>query len=104
MPMKDNDIELGQSKPTAIRRLKRLERRRFVREPDTKMSNFYKNMRICITCRADDITTAKKIHRQLIGLMKEGCFHLYKWSANCEELLKDVPTENKEYLFNENMN
>ncbi|GFY38994.1 CCHC-type domain-containing protein [Trichonephila inaurata madagascariensis] len=35
MPMKDSDIELGQSKPTAIRRLKMLERR-FVREPDTK--------------------------------------------------------------------
>ncbi|GFS66444.1 reverse transcriptase domain-containing protein [Trichonephila inaurata madagascariensis] len=35
MPMKDNDIELGQSEPTAIRRLKMLERR-FVREPDTK--------------------------------------------------------------------
>ncbi|GFR23825.1 integrase catalytic domain-containing protein [Trichonephila clavata] len=31
MPMKDNDIELGQSKSTAIRRLKLLERR-FVRE------------------------------------------------------------------------
>ncbi|GFR26049.1 DUF1758 domain-containing protein [Trichonephila clavata] len=51
---------------------------------------------------ADDITTAKEMQRQLIGLMKEGCFHLYKWSANCEELLKDVPTENKEFLFNEN--
>ncbi|GFY69805.1 DUF1758 domain-containing protein [Trichonephila inaurata madagascariensis] len=35
MPMKDSDIEQGQSKPTAIRRLKMLERR-FVREPDTK--------------------------------------------------------------------
>ncbi|GFY56127.1 integrase catalytic domain-containing protein [Trichonephila inaurata madagascariensis] len=51
---------------------------------------------------ADDITTAKKMQRQLIGLMKESCFHLYKWSANSEELLKDVPTENKEFLFNEN--
>ncbi|GFQ82791.1 uncharacterized protein TNCT_582931 [Trichonephila clavata] len=51
---------------------------------------------------ADDITTAKEMQRQLIGLMKEGCFHLYKWSANSEELLKDVPTENKEFLFNEN--
>ncbi|GFS83777.1 CCHC-type domain-containing protein [Trichonephila clavipes] len=35
MPMKDSDIELGQSKSTTIRRLKTLERR-FVREPDTK--------------------------------------------------------------------
>ncbi|GFQ76356.1 DUF1758 domain-containing protein [Trichonephila clavata] len=35
MPMKDNDIELGQSKSTAIRRLKLLERR-FVREPHIK--------------------------------------------------------------------
>ncbi|GFU84342.1 hypothetical protein TNCV_1252351 [Trichonephila clavipes] len=35
MFMKDSDIELGQSKPTAIRRLKMVERR-FVREPDTK--------------------------------------------------------------------
>ncbi|GFQ88125.1 integrase catalytic domain-containing protein [Trichonephila clavata] len=51
---------------------------------------------------ADDITTAKEMQRQLIGLMKEGCFHLYKWSANSEELLKDLPTENKEFLFNEN--
>ncbi|GFQ92477.1 integrase catalytic domain-containing protein [Trichonephila clavata] len=51
---------------------------------------------------ADDIITAKEMQRQLIGLMKEGCFHLYKWSANSEELLKDVPTENKEFLFNEN--
>ncbi|GFQ76872.1 integrase catalytic domain-containing protein [Trichonephila clavata] len=51
---------------------------------------------------ADDITTAKEMLRQLIGLMKEGCFHLYKWSANSEELLKDVPTEIKEFLFNEN--
>ncbi|GFQ91399.1 integrase catalytic domain-containing protein [Trichonephila clavata] len=51
---------------------------------------------------ADDITTAKEMQRQLIGLMKEGCFYLYKWSANSEELLKDVPTENKEFLFNEN--
>ncbi|GFR23828.1 hypothetical protein TNCT_28381 [Trichonephila clavata] len=51
---------------------------------------------------ADDITTAKEMQRQLIGLMKEGCFHLNKWSANSEELLKDVPTENKEFLFNEN--
>ncbi|GFR22000.1 integrase catalytic domain-containing protein [Trichonephila clavata] len=51
---------------------------------------------------ADDITTAKEMQRQLIGLMKEGCFHLYKWSANSEELLKDMPTENKEFLFNEN--
>ncbi|GFR01661.1 integrase catalytic domain-containing protein [Trichonephila clavata] len=51
---------------------------------------------------ADDITTAKEMQRQLIGLMKEGCFHLYKWSASSEELLKDVPTENKEFLFNEN--
>ncbi|GFY40147.1 hypothetical protein TNIN_414811 [Trichonephila inaurata madagascariensis] len=51
---------------------------------------------------ADDITTAKKMQRQLIGLMKEGCFHLYKWSANSEELLKDVLTENKKFLFNEN--
>ncbi|GFQ83066.1 integrase catalytic domain-containing protein [Trichonephila clavata] len=51
---------------------------------------------------ADDITTSKEMQRQLIGLMKEGCFHLYKWSANSEELLKDVPTENKEFLFNEN--
>ncbi|GFR06901.1 integrase_H2C2 domain-containing protein [Trichonephila clavata] len=51
---------------------------------------------------ADDITTAKEIKRQLIGLMKEGCFHFYKWSANSEELLKDMPTENKEFLFNEN--
>ncbi|GFR15688.1 integrase catalytic domain-containing protein [Trichonephila clavata] len=54
----------------------------------------------------DDIlsgaATAKEMQRQLIGLMKEGCFHLYKWSANSEELLKDVPTENKEFLFNEN--
>ncbi|GFR18549.1 DUF1758 domain-containing protein [Trichonephila clavata] len=51
---------------------------------------------------ADDITTAKEMQRQLIGLMKEGCFHLYKWSANSKELLKEVPTENKEFLFNEN--
>ncbi|GFR21128.1 uncharacterized protein TNCT_523151 [Trichonephila clavata] len=51
---------------------------------------------------ADDITTAKEMQRQLIGLMKEGCFHHYKWSANNEELLKDVPTENKEFLFYEN--
>ncbi|GFS66446.1 integrase catalytic domain-containing protein [Trichonephila inaurata madagascariensis] len=50
---------------------------------------------------ADDITTAKKMQRQLIGLLKEGCFHLYKWSSNSEELLKDVPIENKEFLFNE---
>ncbi|GFY42275.1 integrase catalytic domain-containing protein [Trichonephila inaurata madagascariensis] len=35
MPMKDSDIELGQSKSTTIRRLKMLERR-FVRKPDTK--------------------------------------------------------------------
>ncbi|GFQ97324.1 DUF1758 domain-containing protein [Trichonephila clavata] len=35
IPMKDNDIELGQSQSTAIRRLKLLERR-FVREPHTK--------------------------------------------------------------------
>ncbi|GFY52296.1 uncharacterized protein TNIN_271871 [Trichonephila inaurata madagascariensis] len=35
MPMKDSDIELGQSNSTAIQRLKMLERR-FVREPDTK--------------------------------------------------------------------
>ncbi|GFR09495.1 integrase catalytic domain-containing protein [Trichonephila clavata] len=42
------------------------------------------------------------MQRQLIGLMKEGCFHLYKWSANSEELLKDVLAENKEFLFNEN--
>ncbi|GFR01663.1 hypothetical protein TNCT_188631 [Trichonephila clavata] len=35
MPMKDNDIELGQSKSTAIRRLKLLEMR-FVREPHIK--------------------------------------------------------------------
>ncbi|GFQ90768.1 glucose dehydrogenase [Trichonephila clavata] len=35
MPMKDNGIELGQSKSTAFRRLKLLERR-FVREPHTK--------------------------------------------------------------------
>ncbi|GFY71361.1 integrase catalytic domain-containing protein [Trichonephila inaurata madagascariensis] len=35
MPIKDSDIELGQSKSTAIRRLKMLERRS-VREPDTK--------------------------------------------------------------------
>ncbi|GFY74124.1 hypothetical protein TNIN_324261 [Trichonephila inaurata madagascariensis] len=52
MPMKDNDIELGQSKSTASRRLKMLERR-FVREPIQKinMSNFYKNTRILIACR-----------------------------------------------------
>ncbi|GFR23294.1 integrase catalytic domain-containing protein [Trichonephila clavata] len=51
---------------------------------------------------AEDITTAREMQRQLIGLMKKGCFHLYKWSANSEELLKDVSTENKEFLFNEN--
>ncbi|GFR16894.1 hypothetical protein TNCT_169691 [Trichonephila clavata] len=35
MPMKHNEIQMGQSKPTAIRRLKLLERR-FVREPHAK--------------------------------------------------------------------
>lgn len=51
---------------------------------------------------ADDITVAKVMQHQLIELMKEGCFHLYKWSSNSEELLKDVPTENKECVFSEN--
>ncbi|GFQ95181.1 integrase catalytic domain-containing protein [Trichonephila clavata] len=194
MPMKDNDIELGQSKSTAIRRLKLLERR-FVREPHIKggtiqpdlfdillrfrkyvvafssdIKKMFRQIKVqehqqdflrilwrpspeedivsyrlktvtygtkpapylatrCllqlahegknkyplatpvienstymddILSGADDITTAKEMQRQLIGLMKEGCFHLYKWSANSEELLKDVPTENKEFLFNEN--
>ncbi|GFQ99296.1 hypothetical protein TNCT_393471 [Trichonephila clavata] len=55
-----------------------------------------------ISSRTDDITNAKEMQRQLIGLMKEGCFHLYKWCANSEELLKEVLTENKQFLFNEN--
>ncbi|GFQ71660.1 integrase catalytic domain-containing protein [Trichonephila clavata] len=153
MPMKYNDIELGQSKSTAIRRLKLLERR-FVQEhqqdflrilwrpsPEedivsqrlktvtygTKPAPYLatrcllqlahegKNKYLLaapviqnstymddISSGADDFTTAKEMQRQLIGSMKEGCFHLYKWSANREELMKDVPTENKEFLFNEN--
>ncbi|GFW36073.1 integrase catalytic domain-containing protein [Trichonephila clavipes] len=39
----------------------------------------------------------KVMQRQLIGLMKEGCFHLYKGNANSEQLLK-----NKEFLYKEN--
>ncbi|GFQ97327.1 hypothetical protein TNCT_610511 [Trichonephila clavata] len=46
---------------------------------------------------ADDIITAKEMQRQLIGLMKEGCFHLYKWSANSEELLKTCPRKTRSF-------
>ncbi|GFW41084.1 integrase catalytic domain-containing protein [Trichonephila clavipes] len=120
MPMKDSAFELGHSKPTDILRLKMVGRyetkpapylaTRCLRQLAHERKNKYplaapviQNSTLIddFLSGADDITTTKKMQRQLIGLVEEGCSHLYKWSSNSEELLEDVPIKNREFLFNE---
>lgn len=46
-----------------------------------------------IIAGANSIEEALEVQRQVIGLLKSGCFELKKWASNCDAILKGVPVQ-----------
>lgn len=42
------------------------------------------------------ITVGKLLQKELIDMLKEGCFNLRKWTSNDESLLEDIPEDQRE--------
>lgn len=48
-----------------------------------------------VICGADDVETLENLKKELISLLELGGFKLHKWCSNVDEILSDIPAEQK---------
>lgn len=74
-------------------------RERFPVACENILENFYMDD---LLCGADTLASALKLQSEIIHILKQGQFHLYKWSSNDPNLIPQSQTNKNTVYFTDN--